>query len=370
VAIRSRDVYRGRKKRHYLITIPLFIIALLLIIAVSLFYYLQRYVVVTQDGVSLELPFLSDGSAGQDSSPGQEHHAYVNTVVAELIYEEPDYSSVRRAGAGEDLIPMKALYVPYNSINDQGLDYYVGLMSAYGADALVLQMKPPSGRLSWASSNEDAAAYDVNGSYDIGPAVEELKAMNLYLTAELSCFYDELMAARNPALALHTASGDVYSDAVGKWLDPYSEDVRRYIVSLARELADMVFDEILLTDMSYPSTGQELAFSQEMSTAPSPVTTVSNFAVSVSDDIRRRSRVSGLISARSLEEDGPAATGQDPAVLIQVFDRLYCPTDNGALEQNRAAVAALLGPDGEGLDTRFVPVSAFVPESSCWVFRQ
>lgn len=40
------------------------------------------------------------------------------------------------------------------------------------------------------------------------------------------------------------------------WLDPSKPAARQYLCGLAKELAEMGFDEILLTDVSYPTEGK------------------------------------------------------------------------------------------------------------------
>ena len=40
------------------------------------------------------------------------------------------------------------------------------------------------------------------------------------------------------------------------WLDPAKEATRTYLASLAVECADLGFDEILLTDLTYPTVGK------------------------------------------------------------------------------------------------------------------
>ncbi len=40
------------------------------------------------------------------------------------------------------------------------------------------------------------------------------------------------------------------------WLDPTQETVQAYLIGLCRELADLGFDEILLTHCAYPTQGR------------------------------------------------------------------------------------------------------------------
>jgi hypothetical protein len=53
---RPRTVYRGNRKYSWIITLAVFVLVVLLLVAVWLFYYLQRYLVYDKDEVRLVLP--------------------------------------------------------------------------------------------------------------------------------------------------------------------------------------------------------------------------------------------------------------------------------------------------------------------------
>ena len=49
-------------------------------------------------------------------------------------------------------------------------------------------------------------------------------------------------------------SGSPWRDEAGHtWLDPAQEEVQTYLIGLCRELAELGFDEILLTHCAYPT---------------------------------------------------------------------------------------------------------------------
>ena len=56
---RKKEFYSRRRPLRTALKIILITILILVIISVGLFFYLQRYVVYTADGVRLDLPFLS-----------------------------------------------------------------------------------------------------------------------------------------------------------------------------------------------------------------------------------------------------------------------------------------------------------------------
>jgi hypothetical protein len=78
----------------------------------------------------------------------------------------------------------------------------------------------------------------------------------VYTVARLSCFRDERLADIYEC-CIHSNSGYRWKDFGGiHWVSPASEQVQDYLVTLAVELAELGFDEILLTDLVYPTQGK------------------------------------------------------------------------------------------------------------------
>ena len=122
-------------------------------------------------------------------------------------------------------------------------------------DGLVLPMKTPDGALAWVSALPLAA--DCGASFDLPARNEALSALNqkagVYTVAEVSCLRDDRLVRRRPDLALSGPGGSPWRDGNGGWwLDPANPAVAAYLTGLCRELADLGFDEILLTDFRSP----------------------------------------------------------------------------------------------------------------------
>ena len=239
---RGREVYRGRRKRLNVMGVVFGAIAVLLLIMIVLFYGLQRYIVFEHDGISVVLPGAqSDASSGDGTATDGE----LTQVNAALTVEDPDYSSLA-ATAGEGLSDMIGVFVPAADVTLSGVGRYMSVMSSYGANALVLEVKPVSGQLVWASSSETAAGYGTNGTTDLAQLVAALRQQDsdIYLVAQVCCCIDGLLPTRNPATALTLSTGAAYTDSEGAWLDPYNSTVSQYIIELCEELIGMGFDEI------------------------------------------------------------------------------------------------------------------------------
>ena len=60
---RVQEFYKGRRKRRNYALIPFVVLLFMFSLGMVLFYGMQKYAVITDDGVSVELPILKDPSA-------------------------------------------------------------------------------------------------------------------------------------------------------------------------------------------------------------------------------------------------------------------------------------------------------------------
>ena len=151
MARRDNELYRGKRRRLNVLALALSALAMLAVAVIVLFYAFQQYIVFDQDGISLELPLLATPEAAVDESG----EGVFEEGQVQLEIGEADYSN-GEAVAGEGLEPLRAIFVPAASVNSVSVQSYVNLMGSYNANALVLEVKPTSGQLTWASSSETA----------------------------------------------------------------------------------------------------------------------------------------------------------------------------------------------------------------------
>ncbi|MGI6028049.1 MAG: putative glycoside hydrolase [Candidatus Heteroscillospira sp.] len=306
--------------------------------------------------------------SGQQSTVNNPATNIQTTVQAEIVYDEPDYSTMEST-AGQDLNPIKALYLSASKVTPETLGDIRPQMETMGANALVLEMKDTKGILSWNSDVQLATSYGTNGTADLSESLAFLKEQGVYLVARISVCVDEYMALRNTPLALATGEGRVYSDDSGIWLDFSNSDVQSYTADVARSLLRMGFDEIMLANFEHPIlTGETtLAYSQQSSVTLTPTIILSGFAMNMRDAVDELGgRLSVFCNASAFRSGQTAQTGQDPVLFGKVFDRLYWTTDGNALSSDMD-LAAQSVPRSE-LSTRFVPIIFATGSTESWVY--
>lgn len=352
------EVYRGRRKKLNVLGIVLGVLVVLILLLVVLFFGLQKYIVFEHDGISVVLPGAE--GAQEDGTPGDGGLTQVN---ATLNITDPDYSSLS-ASAGEGLDTFIGIFVPADDVNLSDIGKYVDVMSTYGANALVLEVKPVSGQLVWNSSSATATAYGLNGSTDLTQLVAALRSENpdIYLVAQLSCCIDGMLAARNPGTALHIVNGGAYSDDEGAWVDPYNDIVRSYLTELSTELVELGFDELLYKSLALPATGANIGFSVQLSSTPTPVTAICGLAMELTNALSGYDvPVSAILDTNSLRNGLSDQSGQNAEVFGKLFDRLCTATDSAWLSGvDRDSIDQYL--QNGDLSARYVPICSYVPE--------
>lgn len=127
-----------------------------------------------------------------------------------------------------------------------------------GHDTVVLPMQNEDGSLNYVSRLP--LAVESGASWGDPARNQRLRALNergeLHTVAEISCLRDQVLIQNDPVLSLRRVSGSPWRDGAGYgWLDPAERRVEAYLIGVCRELADLGFDEIVLTHCAYPTEG-------------------------------------------------------------------------------------------------------------------
>lgn len=363
---RNSEFYKGRRRKRNRVLVPAAIVLAIISFAVVLFYGIQKYAVITQERVSVRLPFLTGEDSLLDAADDETALELQSTNVS-IIFQEPDYSTVQQQVDGQ-VPPLRAIFLSSTEINREKLMASAGRLIK--GNALVLEMKPTGGALIWDSKSSVAASYGLAGNplpEDVKSALAAIKEQGVYLVAQISVCRDDLFASRSTIVTLRNKdTGGNYIDDGGPWLDAYSMELRRYTVELVRELYTMGFDEVVLANVQHPvlPEGVQLAYTRDMSTTPSPVNAVCGFAMDVAEELADRDGYLSIYlnSAPALVR-ADTATGQDGRLFMKLFDRVYYNTDRYAYTFNINDISPYVTA-GQAMH-RFVPVVInYLPDNS------
>lgn len=348
------EFYRGKHKKVGPALIITIIAIIIVVFLVMTFYGLQKYIVVTNDGIKLDIPFINGGASFMSADDDGNVTIKYEKVDAELVVGEADYSNVA-SSAGEGLEPIKAGFISAGNVSESAAKSYAENLG--DKNAVVLELKPSSGMLAWKTGVEFADAYGLNGTTELKPVISAFKEKNIYVIAQLQCLVDNTLSSHYSQMILKTSDGSEYTDGSGTWLDPYNSDLKSYIIALCRELSDMGVDEIVLQNVKIPSADTvTFAFSASTSTEPTPVSAVSGFALDVTRALKScKAKISVRCDSEvALSSGEDAATGQNAELFFKLFDRVYCVTDAGRASELSSVSERLI--EVGSTDARFVPM--------------
>jgi hypothetical protein len=182
--------------------------------------------------------------------------------------------------------------------------------------------------------------------------------------ARISCFHDPQAANSNvEEMGLENTGGYIFYDGKNsQWIDPAKPAARAYLCNLAKEAAELGFDEILLTDVGYPTEGKLdkiaygdagkvenlQAFLQEMREALEPYQVALSIEIPEEAFAERPDNVSGLTLRGAAE----------------IADRIYAEVSPEAVEQCASAVVEI------NPAAKFVPMfreDIGDPDGSCMI---
>lgn len=212
------------------------------------------------------LPPLGKGSAPAGQAPTAIGELWLLPKEAESAETSPNEATKRRLLADGK----SGLYLQTGfAVNPATRAKYFALMKSLGLNALVVDMKDDYGRLRFAPlSPLLAAAGSLGEVLDIESFAAEAKAQGIYTIARVVVFKDEsLYKWKSGALAVRDAkTGAPWrgmkpdgQPILEYWVDPYSTDVWRYNVEIAREVVSRGFDEVQFDYIRFPTDGENLS---------------------------------------------------------------------------------------------------------------
>lgn len=218
--------YRGRGSKGKIL---LAVLLCLVILAAVMVILIQEHIVFDENG----RPRLEDFWRGEteEEDPGE----------LDLVIQEPEGPPELQGQVIEQ--------TPLNFTEWEAVRNETPETSAYA-----ITVKDSSGRVYFDST---AAVRDAVETAQ-EPALPQIFREEPYFIARLACLQDPIAARADvEGMGLKNTGGYIFYDGNNlNWLDPSKTGTREYLGSLAVECAAMGFDEILLTDFSFPTQGK------------------------------------------------------------------------------------------------------------------
>lgn len=311
MAIRGYNQYRGRGRGGKKLLV---LFLLLILLGACAFLLLQRYIVYGDDGsVRLELPF---GQEEQPNQPGQIPDEDIDIQREDAqTPEKEDPKPLTLAALHARELPYSCLYSdPTAQLQDQ--------------EAVVINVKRYDGTIAYHTA-VDLPDNVLCGNETTLTHLQTIAQSSCYTVARMSALCDNSYADAVPASAFVYSWGSLWQDNYKRfWLDPAQEETAEYLCALARECADLGFDEILLDHLRYPIEGDlsQTTLSADTDRTAAITALVAKLREAVGPDVA----VSVILPASIGTDYSFQQSGLTPQVLMEQFDRIYVPQDSSA----------------------------------------
>ena len=335
VGTKGYSSYRGRGPKWKIVRA----ILLVLVIAVAAsVIYLQQFLVYGADGSrQIRLPWQTEEKA---PPPDGEGEAPENQPDVDVVVQEPEDQGPKETAAFS--LPAQAL--------TQAL--WQETEKPSGGNAVAVRLKTSNGTVYFNAANAVSGA--VETEMDTAAALAAVTAQEgLHTIASVACLQDFKAAnADVEGRGLKNTGGYIFYDGNNSlWLDPAKPGTREYVCALAKEIAELGFDELLLTDFSYPTVGKinKIHYNTDVPLANNLDLLLSDLNTALeSYDILLSVEVPEAVIA-----EGPdTVAGLDLNRLVSRVDRVYAVTTPEKAETLSNLVAQAAGAEGK---TEFVP---------------
>ena len=318
---RGYHSYHGRTSGK---KIALIVVMILLLVVSAGYLLLQDYIIYESDGsITLDLPFFRGSEEGENDDG--------ENIPIEILpggdEDDPDGGSepeVEQHMAGETLSAVSLCRGGYTLPAD--------------TDTIVVEMKGFNGMFAYDSRQATSQALEKD-SVSQSAVSQALEKEERKAVARVGCFHDSFHAyADMTGAAICQRSGFVWYDNLrSHWMDPSKEGTREYMAAVLKECADMGFDEILLTDFTYPTEGSLSGIDYSYMTV-----TKSEALLAFLKEMQEAVEipVSVELSQEQILNGPDGTSGVDPAAIAAQADKIYV---TGATDE--AGVRQALGED-------------------------
>jgi hypothetical protein len=223
-------------------------------------------------------------------------------------------------------IAVKGIYVSAWSTNGSKFQELVSLVDKTDLNAMVIDIKNDGGQITYPSQVplvQETGANDRVIIPDLQERIKLLKGKNIYTIARLVVFKDPYLAGKKASYALQSRSGNLWRDKKGvAWVDPFKEEVWDYNIAIAKEAADLGFDEIQFDYIRFPENGKTVDAQVKYDNPHgwSKSQAIQAFVKKAKDQLPSSVRLSADVFGMTTSTSEDMGIGQDWAKISQEVD--------------------------------------------------
>ena len=187
---------------------------------------------------------------------------------------------------------IKGVYLPaYVVGNEERFNPIFENIKKSCINAIVVDVKDEIGRITFNMDNEYVRSKGTTGEAqikNIDALVKLCKENNIYLIARVSSFFDKYVTKKSASLFLKRKDGKYYRDYNGwYWLNPYNEEVKRYLIEIGKGCAKAGFDEVQYDYFRFSADAgmKHVVFSEEETKGRSKIEIITELAQDIYQEL-------------------------------------------------------------------------------------
>lgn len=238
--------YRTRRTLNRIGTVLLLVLLVGIVAWLCWVIWLQRYVVYTSEGATLDFSRSSNEVSGEIAVP----------PVAEAnigIYYNEGADAINTSN---ELTQLNGYYITSEMFQNDISDVLTKIERLPAGTPVMIDMKGPYGSFFYSSKLSDAVISQSTDIQAVADLVSKLQTKGFYTIARASAFRDRSFGDTHVSSGLYMLSrAGLWMDEGGMyWLDPTNPTTTNWIASVVLELRGLGFNEVLLADFCFPNS--------------------------------------------------------------------------------------------------------------------
>ena len=241
-----RIPYRTRRKLKRAGLVMLVLAMIFFIIWFCSVIFLQRYVVYTREGAHLDFSVRPEDIRGEVASPP------VGQLNVSIYYNEGENAMNSNAV----LKKLDGYYIDAEAMSKNMTGVWEALKIVPKETPIMIELKGPNGLFYYNSTLADAVKANNVSPDAVGELIKELQKKGYYTIAKVSAFRDYNYGLNHVSQGLPVIGTPYLWPDAGNcyWLQPDNDNVLSWIATFVKEVKEMGFNEVLLSDFQYPAT--------------------------------------------------------------------------------------------------------------------
>ncbi len=241
-----RIPYRTQRTLRSLGIVCLIFLMLFIIAWFCSVVFLERYVVYTREGAMLDLEISANDLIGEVAHPP------MGSTDITIYYNE----GADAINMSDELVQMDGYFIDIEDLKTNISGVWDLLEPLKANTPVMIDLKGGYGSAYYSSTLPGIVTSSEVSVASVDEMIGFMNEKNFYTIARISAFRDYNFGLNNvPAGLMHVNGKGLWPDEGHcYWLDPTKEQTHNWIVTIIKEIKNMGFDEVVLTDFRFPDT--------------------------------------------------------------------------------------------------------------------